>query len=473
MFLRWNSFVACVLMSILSAPSQALDGCQAEMGAEVEEDNTAVYFVNGMDTGQPEAYGHARRLNSAYKSALESRDMVTYEFNSLYNDTESLAVDIILEVEAHRIADGLEGVSAYQIYRLVRAGLSLEDIHRLIGVWPLVPDAATLIARLTPDVYENITNILLGRGIGDQARRERIRERMRHRNNVLTRHLSKLEADLQAGKRVIIVAHSQGNLFTNTVVDLISTRQPDWARSIAVIGVATPAASIANPWSYYVSAHDDRFLGDIHSLALVRTWDVLPPNVDNSPRPDNNPYIRTPRGNYNLRIPFLHSFERAYFAEGLASRAKIDMHMEDLAETLPYPSRVAGEGAIRATLTWGPQPDVDLHVFEPNGSHVYYNDLTGQSGTLDVDDTESFGPENYVVACDKVEVGVYTVGVNYFRGNEPETANVALFLGDGSSTAPREVPLNSARGRAGNTSPVTVFEIEVADMNGRATYTVR
>lgn len=36
-----------------------------------------------------------------------------------------------------------------------------------------------------------------------------------------------------------------------------------------------------------------------------------------------------------------------------------------------------GNGIITAMLTWGSNPDIDLHVFEPNGTHVYYTNFLG------------------------------------------------------------------------------------------------
>lgn len=44
-------------------------------------------------------------------------------------------------------------------------------------------------------------------------------------------------------------------------------------------------------------------------------------------------------------------------------------------------------------MTWGESPDVDLHAFEPNGSHVYYDNRVGLSGHLDHHDRDGYGPE--------------------------------------------------------------------------------
>lgn len=52
---------------------------------------------------------------------------------------------------------------------------------------------------------------------------------------------------------------------------------------------------------------------------------------------------------------------------------------------------------LRAVLTWGSTPrDLDSHLSYPN-NHVYYVDKTGTNANLDVDDTDSFGPETITI----------------------------------------------------------------------------
>ena len=43
-------------------------------------------------------------------------------------------------------------------------------------------------------------------------------------------------------------------------------------------------------------------------------------------------------------------------------------------------------------MTWDEKPDIDLHIFEPNGIHIYYSNKKGKIGYLDVDDVSSYGP---------------------------------------------------------------------------------
>jgi len=53
------------------------------------------------------------------------------------------------------------------------------------------------------------------------------------------------------------------------------------------------------------------------------------------------------------------------------------------ANSLSWPNPTVGSGPVTVTWTWGDPPDVDLYVYEPDGSHVYSAALQGSSGYLD------------------------------------------------------------------------------------------
>jgi len=52
-------------------------------------------------------------------------------------------------------------------------------------------------------------------------------------------------------------------------------------------------------------------------------------------------------------------------------------------------------GDPQFTLLWDTEVDLDLHVIEPGGKEIYWEDPKGhRGGELDVDNTKGFGPEN-------------------------------------------------------------------------------
>lgn len=414
------------------------------------DNSTSIYFSNGILTEPLAADFTVIDLKNAYKSSLEFLDSSsTYDFFKAYNETQGALTDItqVLQQKQNELGIVDDGLSAYQVYQWVQSRLSVDEVRALIAVSVGIVNKSALAAAITEESLESLSNTML----------EASSDALLERKNVNASHVGFYEADLLAGKRVIIVAHSQGNLFTNQAISDVIQRNPDLATSIAAIGVASPAEfTVAN--NIYITAHDDRV---IDGLRLISN--VLPSNVDNDPGIFNDF-----RSNTN------HYFGQDYFDSRLSSRDEIDKEINKLAQNLPYPEVIAGDGAIRASLTWGGQPDVDLHAYEPSGDHVYYSNKVGSSGFLDVDDTRSYGPENYFVACEDVVVGTYSIGVNYFSGTGSETAEIALFLGDGRTITPRTQVLTQSLGFSGDNSPILVFEIDVAENgNGQIIYTVR
>ena len=130
--------------------------------------------------------------------------------------------------------------------------------------------------------------------------------------------------NLKEGKRVVVVAHSQGNLYANDAIDAVEEAAPEGAASIAIVGVATPASRIAGDRSGYVTAKDDTVIDFLRAVPGAR---VLKGNVDNDP------------GVFRDTRDFLkHAFGKSYFDARLKSRALIDALMNVLATELPFPN---------------------------------------------------------------------------------------------------------------------------------------
>lgn len=99
----------------------------------------------------------------------------------------------------------------------------------------------------------------------------------------------------------------------------------------------------------------------------------------------------------------------------------------------------AGTGQLQVNLSFDNEKDVDLHLFEPNGTHIYYgNSQSVNGGQLDVDSNADcsldginnenifYGEESYV------EPGIYTVYVDMYSNCNPTIATnfvVTVFYG--------------------------------------------
>jgi len=253
-------------------------------------------------------------------------------------------------------------------------------------------------------------------------------------NPAVQEHVVKYNKVLGEGNKVVVVAHSQGNLFAN-IAELGITSQ--YANGFGVVSVANPDNFVAGGGPYTTINED---------LIIWGVPGSMPANLDNFS------FI-----NWNDLTG--HTFATSYMASGHAAETKILNDVVNMANGLSYPDTNLGTGAITATLTWNSMPDLDLHVFEPSGSHVYYGNLTGTSGFLDLDDVDGYGPEHYFVSCDKVETGTYRFGVNYYSGPYLEIGTLTLQAGE--QTRSRQQAFTQAVGSAGDSNPTILFELQV------------
>lgn len=400
-------FSLVIFMFFMAAVYAEADVCSSGF-------TTEIYFVNGVWNTLPQARDGRNLLKRAYKNSLESRyPGQKFRFKLAYN------------YHAGKVRDLIEVI-----------GQKINEIND--------PEAS----QLTSAQYLNL--FLTAKKFNDEvpvsampisiAIEEYLAGRITDTVNASS-HIQKFRTDLQEGKRVLLIAHSQGNLFANQAV---SSLMGTYGESIGMIGVASPAALTYNNSVYY-TAHDDRVID-----ALRISFTVLPSNIDNDPG-----IFIDPRDSSN------HQFKESYFANGLASRNEIDGDVNYYMANLQFPGAELGSGAITVTLTWGSEPDIDLHVTEPNGIHVYYQNLQGISGFLDLDDTDGYGPEHYYVSCDELETGSYSVGVNYYDGSWAQTAQIQISTADGNTRTFSRV-LSSAVGSDGNDYPVNIAIISVS-----------
>lgn len=253
-------------------------------------------------------------------------------------------------------------------------------------------------------------------------------------------HLVLFQGEILEGRKVIVVAHSQGNLFANRIFQNLSA---DEQESLGIVAVANPDSVVRN--SPRVPGGATQYTTLRNDLVIAAIPGAMGSNT---------------AGSFLLRDPLGHGFEASYLKPNSASRQNIVSFVRSTYAALRQPPETASPGVITVTLNWGAEPDVDLHVFEPDGTHVFYADRQGRVGFLDVDDVTSFGPEHYFASCDDLIPGNYRVGVNYYSGDEPETATVRVAAGP--VVRVYNIPLPVALGSAGNSSPVPVATVLVS-----------
>ncbi|MFY9826890.1 MAG: FG-GAP-like repeat-containing protein [Thermoanaerobaculia bacterium] len=247
-------------------------------------------------------------------------------------------------------------------------------------------------------------------------------------------HIRQYKTEILEGRRVVVVAHSQGNFYANLASTALTSNE---LSSFGIVSVANPDNHVEGDWGWTTLFTD---------LIISAVPGALPWNTFNGTKT-------------NLLDPSGHFFLASYMYPGSNSQNQILAQVKSELDVLQIPSNPAGNGIITITLTWDHATDVDLHVFEPDGTHVYYQQLQGDSGFLDFDNITGFGPEHYFVACDTLQAGTYHVGVNYYRGDSPETAHVEIRAG--LMVRNFDISLQNALGPDGNGSPQRVADIVV------------
>lgn len=327
--------------------------------------STKVYFANGIFTREAAANDTVLTLEKNYKITLENLRQEdfpneTYIFDLLYNPTQcdgnipftdqpACATDIaqVLEQKAQENGISLGSFSGDDLLSWVELGWNEEELAVFL-------DQAMSSGQSTPSVSNSellsfISSVLIDEVPAALAEIQEVE--LRFKDTLLN--------DLNAGYRVIIIAHSQGNLFIDAVVNSIRAEFPALGASIGVLGVASPSSEDRRSGEYW-TAEDDRIIDALRD----RIGNVADGNINNDPRSISPPpgFDEPPR---DFREPLKHIFSTSYFEdfdrEGglllvlgsgfpiyqpseiyrLPSRIEIDADLEELANSLPYPENIS------------------------------------------------------------------------------------------------------------------------------------
>jgi hypothetical protein len=101
---------------------------------------------------------------------------------------------------------------------------------------------------------------------------------------------------------------------------------------------------------------------------------------------------------------------------------------------------------MEVTLTWNSGADMDLHIIEPNGTHVSWARRQGVTSRLEFDNTTGFGPETAVIDVLGAARGVYQIFVVHYRGAFPTTSTIAVTLNVGSANATTQLFTRTSNG---------------------------
>ena len=395
----------------------ALLFCRVSFGADTFCQNTTpgtvVVFGNGIMNTQDDAVSSKIVLEKLLKATLSSEEFSKLQFGLAYNESYGFFEDL---------------------YESAKQKLGADNV--VVSFWRWLGNQEVM-----PDVLQTELKAMAARF--DFATRVAPED--------LNNHILLYRTSILEGKKVMVECHSQGCLFANAAYEKLFTGSNalTTTSSFGIVAVATPASFTAGGGPYTTLVEDLV----IQAIALATPPGVSPPRFSNITNIGSGATSSDWKG---------HGYLEEYTAQGSRSIVQVMNDTTTMLRSLVQPPQVAQPGAITATLEWGAQPDVDLHAFEDFGvigAHVYYNNMAGIAGRLDVDDVYQYGPEHYTVSCDMLQAGTYHIGVNYYYGALPEIARIQIVAGTSVRSFTRDLP--AMLGQAGNDNPVPVADIVV------------
>lgn len=279
-----------------------------------------VFHINGIMTDRPGAEQNLVRIREVYGNAYKEH-LIAYAL--AYNLTRGLPVDLLQS--AKQVISGYVGATWDNFMNAVTFGVYS------VGM----PEAtAKAIATVVTDLFA-------------------FTKPSPYQDQDLADIMNDFARQSAATARVVIVPHSQGNLYANLVYDkLIATGKP--AKSIGVVGMAVPYSSVRSGNTYVTSANDVV----IDATRLPTLNNILGPTL-------SIPYQPTVD-------PLGHKLRETYLANSTARSqmvSKITSEFNGLKTTAPDPPRW-----IRVR-SWGMVCGADAYPVGYPGPYACYMDV--------------------------------------------------------------------------------------------------
>ena len=188
-----------ILRALLSIPVAAV----AVSAACAPDSAVSIYYGNGMHITPARARVQTLQMDAKLRAALPAGAKATYSY--AYNNSED-DVTQVLQV----------------------LGQGLDDRSIQFQSWINVPSGAPSVFRSAVKSVEQAATVSSYVKDAD-----------------LAAHVARYKADLAAGRRVIVVAHSQGNFYANRAYEQLTSKA-----GFAIVSVATPASFTAGDGPY-------------------------------------------------------------------------------------------------------------------------------------------------------------------------------------------------------------------------------
>jgi hypothetical protein len=395
-------------------------GGRAAVPCPTDEPENIIYYVNGIGTPIFQALGDLQSLARRASPALV--DGADVEFRLFYNPS-GWGTDVGLCSAAGLL---LSGTSLSEADRARWQGIAQQRcdngrpfqdfLYEALAQWAFQSSDSLISEQLTLRLREVVMN------------------------------------DISGGKRVTLVAHSQGNFYAR---DLVRLLPGDAGASLGVVSVASPVsfepALLAKIGAFSLTQAEYDIIGMVPGSPESNVASPLSAAAMRETAQAVLRLIQLGRAIFTgaSRLEVVVRLFRLLYDSGQAVAAGLRVHafasgylgFESTATSVASGVRssldllrndrpVTGQGYLQVSLTWNVPGDIDLYVTEPAGNRVYFGRRMGVVGELDRDDIAGTGPENYFVCLPEVLVeGTYAVSVNNYGGTTGTQAEINVRAG--------------------------------------------
>lgn len=335
--------------------------------------NTVVAFFNGVNTTPAEARDNLKELQVISGKVTPNGDPI--EYSVMYNYTNGL--EDFAETFEQRFKEEVLLKDRWELFfqMLDDQGSWWDNIVQKVP--ELIKDGNDWRKLLVSNFAKNLSK-LLSSPLTEQNYQE---------------HRAKIDNWVGAGKKLLFVAHSQGNLFVNDAYRYATINQKISSDSVKVIHIAPASPTTNGP---HILADQDFVINALRVLGTVPSITHLIP-----------PYKF---GGNNAGREFLgHSLIKTYLnpAFGMYSTIK-----DDITQALNSLEAAKHKGKSEfLTVTMSVISDssrkVYLYVVEPTGNLVFEDDSSYTNRKGDFGEMEGgANSQRYVIGCDKTNVGL-------------------------------------------------------------------
>ncbi|MDO4250256.1 MAG: hypothetical protein Q4C68_01955 [Moraxella sp.] len=392
-------------------------------------------YFNGVQTTNSTARAALRELKYRYQTQTSTGEAIRYEL--LYNSTHGFG-DFV-EVFEQRLLEHHDILkNRYELF--------IQTLNSDSSTWDKLAAALSL-----QTAYNEYKEAQVAAAVAS------INGTSQTLASTYAEHQARIDTWAIEGKKMLFVAHSQGNLFLNPAFDYAKTKiDPNVVKAVHI----APASPTLR--GEHTLADKDLVINGLRAVGSV---------------PDNTNiiagYLLRPAG-LNGKTDFLgHGLLEIYLNPRISTSNRINGHINSALSDLSsrQVEARATSGFFTTTLTWDGTGDVDLHTFEPSGKQVWYRSMTGDSGYLDVDNTVAYGPEHYYATCDKTKLkeGIYQVKLANYARATGRVATVQIASNKQGVLATKTATMGAVTGQV---PTFDMFSVEVKkDASGQ--YTVR